>query len=337
MTDFSRTSSKRSTASESGLVNLTRPLTISRKFAVKVEPKPLVASTTLKLMAAHRLVAFEIPPRKRHWGRLMCAHQVGMVVGPRGKGKTWVCLGIAVAISSGASFLGHAPDKPRSVCYLDGEMDFATLQERVKATYETLGVEPSSNLRFFTPELFADLLPAINTSEGQSAIDRMIGSEWDVLIIDNYSAWSSDGRETAESWAPLMRWMLGHKHAGRSVMIVHHTGKNGEQRGSSRHEDAIDWSIALKPLDEKQPGDALRFVLEWKKCRHLTQVETPPICACMQKDEDGKLAWTCITGPVVNPNAAKARQLKAEGVPVGQIAKQLEVNRTTVTRWTKSE
>lgn len=308
-----------------------------RAKSVQAELKTFRPRRDLKLMAVNRLVQFKLGPRKQHWGRLMTAHQIGMLVGPRGKGKTWFGLGLAAAMSTGMSFLGHAPRNPRRVCYLDGEMDFATLQARIKAIYNGFQAKFSDKLKLFTPELFTDLLPAINTPEGQKLVDEMIGKEWDVLIIDNYSAWSSDGRETSESWVPLMRWMLSHKHAGRSVIIVHHTGKNGQQRGSSRHEDALDWSITLKPIESTERDDALRFVLEWKKCRNLTQKETPPISVCMEKAEDGRLTWSWTPGGIANPDVAKAHKLKASGMPVGEIAKELGVNRTTVTRWTKEK
>ncbi|MNW08284.1 hypothetical protein D3C71_2050440 [compost metagenome] len=56
----------------------------------------------------------------------------------------------------------------------------------------------------------------------------------------------------------------------------------------------------------------------------------------MEKAEDGRLTWTCTAGGIVNPNVAKARKLKASGMLVGEIAKELGVDRTTVTRWTKA-
>ncbi len=88
----------------------------------------------------------------------------------------------------------------------------------------------------------------------------MIGTDWDVIFIDNYSAWSGDGRETAEAWAPMMRWMLGHKRAGRTVIVIHHTGKTGKQRGSRQGAMRmfLDWSVASKPVEAVAGDGALR-------------------------------------------------------------------------------
>jgi hypothetical protein len=292
---------------------------------------------SLQLIAAHKLVKFKISPRKNHWGILIQSNQTGMIFGPRGHGKTWFSLGLAIGMSSGVKFLSHGPGRLRRVIYLDGEMDLANIQQRIKDLCMSLSVEPPPGLRLFTPEAFTDLLPSINTPEGQRAIDEMIKTDWDVMFIDNYSAWSGDGRENAEAWAPMMRWMLGHKRAGRTVIVVHHTGKTGKQRGSSSHEDALDWSIALKPVEDKAQDGALRFNLVWEKARHLPSDETQPIAVCMKKGRTGPLEWDFQAGLHKDPKVEQARALKAQGLTLTDIALRLGVDRTTVGRWNKTE
>lgn len=286
----------------------------------------------MTLIPANELVKLSIPTRKKHWNGHIQSNQTGMIYGERGGGKTWLSMGIAISIATCADYLGKKPKNPRRVNYLDGEMDLVTFQNRMRQICESLGVKPPANLKVFTPESFTDLLPSINTPEGQKLIDKMIGIDWDVLIVDNYSAWSSDGRETAEAWAPFMRWMLGHKRAGRTVIVIHHSGKTGKQRGSSKHEDALDWSISLLPEKLAPKDGALRFSLVWEKARHLASDQIEPIAVTMRQGEDGVLTWEHHQGTHKDPKTVKAIKLRQQGKTNAEIAAELGVNRSTVSR-----
>jgi len=300
------------------------------------EPDYFKPFDKMKLISAAELAKLKARKRKKHWGEPIQSNQIGMLFGPRGHGKTWVALGIAVSMSACVDFLDKKPIKARKVIYMDGEMDLATLKFRTIALCKSLNINPPEGLKIFTPETFTGLLPSINTADGQKEIDKLIGTDWDVLFIDNYSSWSGDGRETAEAWAPMMRWMLGHKRAGRTIIVIHHTGKTGKQRGSSSHEDALDWSVALKPADGACSDGALRFNLVWEKTRHLSSADAKPIAVTMGKDEEGGLTWSQSDGVHKNSRAQKAKELIDSGLTTAEVARELEVDRTTVGRWLKS-
>ncbi|MEN2431922.1 AAA family ATPase [Comamonas sp. F1-6] len=300
------------------------------------EPDYFQPFDKMKLISAADLAKLKAKKRKKHWGEPIQSNQIGMLFGPRGHGKTWVALGIAVSMSACVNFLDKKPVRARKVIYMDGEMDLVTLKNRTIALCKSLNTNPPDGLKIFTPEIFTGLLPSINTMDGQREIDALIGADWDVLFIDNYSAWSGDGRETAEAWAPMMRWMLGHKRAGRTIIVIHHTGKTGKQRGSSSHEDALDWSVALKPADGAFSDGALRFNLVWEKNRHLSSTDAKPIAVTMGKDEEGGLTWSQSDGVHKNSRAQDAKELMESGLSQAEVAKKLSVNRTTVGRWLKS-
>ena len=57
------------------------------------------------------------------------------------------------------------------------------------------------------------------------------------MVIDNLSTLCRYGRENeSESWGPVQEWILGLRRRGLSVLLVHHAGKGGTQRGTSRRE-----------------------------------------------------------------------------------------------------
>jgi RecA-family ATPase len=287
-----------------------------------------------KLISASKLMTLELRPRKQHWGRRIRSGQSGMIFAPRGSGKTFKCLALAIAMATGCKWLGLQAKAPRRVIYLDGEMDLPTIKKRIAVICASLGVKVPKNLNVFSPEMFTDLLPSINTAEGQKVIDHMIGEDFDVLFIDNYSAFNDSGSENAEAWAPVMRWLLRHKRAGRTVIVVHHTGKVGKkQRGTSKHEDAMDWVIALSPIANSEPDSRdLKFTLEWQKIRHLAMADVPPITVTMHSAEDGSLRWSHECGKPEDPTDVMIAKLKKAGKSNAEIGKELGVDASTVSR-----
>jgi putative DNA primase/helicase len=50
----------------------------------------------------------------------------------------------------------------------------------------------------------------------------------------------------SDAWSPIQQWLLQLRRRGLAVLIVHHAGKTGGQRGTSRREDVLDSSFCLR-------------------------------------------------------------------------------------------
>ena len=295
----------------------------------------LKASTVLKLMSARKLSSKHSPPRRQLWGKLIGDRMLGMIHGPRGGGKTFFVLSLAIAIAAGLEFLGHKPKRPSKVVMLDGEMGFRLMRERLRTVSKALGTPPPENLLLLNPDLFDGILPSLATAEGQAEIDALIDDDVDVIVVDNFSCWNRGGREDAEGWTAWNTWMLAHKRKGRTVIVVHHTGKNGEQRGTSKREDSLDFVIGLKPGDNEEFPDALSFDLTWTKSRHLKREQASRIRATLVDADDDKSRWVFDLPPSAKDRAAEARALSAEGLNQTQIAVRMGVNKSSVCRMLK--
>jgi len=64
-------------------------------------------------------------------------------------------------------------------------------------------------------------------------------------------------------------WALAMGRAGKSVLFVHHSGKGGGQRGTSRKEDVLDTVIALRRPTDYAPEQGARFEIHFEKARGL--------------------------------------------------------------------
>ncbi|TPK57340.1 AAA family ATPase [Mesorhizobium sp. B2-4-19] len=206
------------------------------------------------------------------------------IYAPRGVGKTFLSLGIAIAVATGTDFLRWAVPRPRRVLYVDGEMAFIDLQERAKWMVAGLRVPPQTGfLRLYAADLQAHGIPdlASEKPEGRDGIEKALKlgepDQVELLILDNLSTLTNTGSENSdEAWAFMQEWLLKLRRQGVSVVFVHHAGKGGKQRGTSKREDALDTVIKLSNPDGYQPTEGARFVISYEKQRGFFGKDAEP-------------------------------------------------------------
>ncbi|HEY8871793.1 MAG TPA: AAA family ATPase, partial [Stellaceae bacterium] len=191
----------------------------------------------LRPLSAAQFLALDLPPRRLLLDPWLPEKGLTMIFAPRGIGKTLLAMTSAYALAAGAGFLGWQAAEPRRVLYLDGEMPASLTQERLAAIVAGLDQQPPpDHFRILSADITDGGLPDLATAVGQSEIDVAIGDA-ELIVIDNISTLVRSGKENeAESWLPIQGWALAHRRAGRSILFIHHAGKGGLQRGTSRRE-----------------------------------------------------------------------------------------------------
>lgn len=284
----------------------------------------------LRAVDAHELAAMHFKPRETILGPWLHSQDLAMVFAPRGIGKTHFMISVAYAVATGGQFAKWSAPIPRPTVYLDGELPGVGMQKRLLMHCPDVEPQPGF-LRVFTPDLLPDgrALPDLATYEGQAAIDDMI-DDAAVVIVDNLSAWARSGRENeAESWLPVADWMLALRRRGVAVILVHHAGKGGQQRGTSKREDLLDVVIGLSRPKDYDPSQGAVFVAEFTKARNLTGSDAESLELQLGGDED-HATWTWRT--VESSTYDRVVALTKEGLKPAEICAELDVNKSTVSR-----
>jgi len=223
-----------------------------------LDDRRLQLSNRLRCCEAEELIGLQLPPRGMVLDPVLPTQGLCMLYSPRGVGKTYIALAMAWAVASGSSFLRWRAPQPRKVLFVDGELPATTLQERLAAIRGASAQQlpTHSNLRLITPDLQEFGVPDVSTRAGQALIENeLAGAE--LLVLDNLSALIRSGNENeGESWMPVAEWALRLRQRGISVLFLHHAGKSGAQRGTSRREDLLDTVIALKHPSDYCPTEA---------------------------------------------------------------------------------
>jgi AAA domain len=101
------------------------------------------ASRGLCSLTIVELFQLDVKPREMFLHPFLPVQGLSMLYSQRGVGKTYIGLGIAVAVASGESFLCGVAPQARRVLYVDGEMPVATLRERLASIVS--GSNPNCN------------------------------------------------------------------------------------------------------------------------------------------------------------------------------------------------
>jgi hypothetical protein len=290
------------------------------------DKKPNVAPLT-----AIEFLSLEIPRREIIMSPWLPEKGTVMIYSPRGVGKTLLGLTSAYAIAAGANFLGFQIERPRKILYLDGEMPAQTMQERLAAIIGGFLEEPPTpeHFRILLSDLAEFGLPDLGSPEGQAWVDARIG-EAEVIIADNISTLVRSGKENeAEGWLPMQRWVLRHRRQGRAVILLHHAGKGGAQRGTSKREDVLDTVISLRHPADYSPDQGARFELHFEKCRSFYGDGAQPFEARYEV-RDGAALWT--RTEIVDAERARVVAAIKDGLSVREAAEVLGMSKSRVDR-----
>jgi AAA domain/Winged helix-turn-helix DNA-binding len=285
----------------------------------------------LRVLNGEELLKTDLPRRSLMLAPWLPEKGLAMIFAPRGVGKTWLALSIAHAVASGGEFLRWRATRPQRVLYIDGEMPAETMQARYAAVVAASMTDaPSENFQLLAADLQNDGLPDLADSDAQRHYSASLVGV-DLIVVDNLSAIARSLRENeADSWGPVQSWLLAQRAAGRSVIIVHHAGKGGSQRGTSRKEDVLDSVISLTLPPGHAASDGARFEISFTKSRNFFGVAAEPFEARLS---DGR--WDTFEIAVENSDSALIA-LHEDGLSVRDIARRTGMSSSTVGRRLKA-
>jgi putative DNA primase/helicase len=276
-------------------------------------------------------LGLKIPPREMLLDPIIPQKGLVMLYASRGCGKTHIAHGIGYGAATGGGYLRWRAPKPRRVLIVDGEMPGSLLQERLRDV--TGGAMPPHGMLNLLPaDMIEGEIGNFADPKVQQALDPWLDGI-ELLMLDNLSSLTSVIRDNdAESWNPIQAWLLRLRRRGISVLIIHHAGKDGAQRGTSRREDVLDTVISLRRPTDYVPSEGARFEVHLEKCRGIHGMAANPFEAKLEV-RDGACLWT--TRDIEDANLARVAALAEDGLSVRDIAEETGIPKSTVQRLKK--
>jgi putative DNA primase/helicase len=286
------------------------------------------------VVTSSQLRELRLTPRMKLLGDWFCEGDLGFLFAFRGVGKTWFALGMAQALSTAGKLGEWLAHQSVKVLYVDGEMPPDLMRERCAGLSAS-----NTNLEFLNHEILfqrtGKVLNIANQEVQQAITQRCITTGVKVLILDNLSTLASGMKENeADSWELVNAWLLDLRRRKIAVVIVHHAGRSGEMRGTSKREDNVFWIIVLD--DTKKNADDKRgawFISRFTKPSRNTQ------------DEVSAYEWHFVTDGATGEVSISHQLAQTMDVFLGliedgvrecnQIAREMKTSPATVSRLAK--
>ena|SRR2546427_163283 len=285
------------------------------------------------LLSFTDMLTLALPERVRYLPWLP-ERGLAMVYGPRGIGKTQFMLGLATHLATGQPYLGWKIPKPVGVLYIDGEMPLDELRQRAVLLAEQ---QCPTSLYFLSGELVYTRLErdlVLTQETMRHAVRALLDAhpEIRVVILDNISClFSGISEDSKQDWEPMNAWLVRLRHRGLAVVLVHHAGKTGQQRGTSGREDVLDTVIALSWPPQYEPTEGCHFHLHFTKTRSTKGDAVAALDVRLESLEAQGLTWT-VTTIEESRKQQILRLLKEGDMSVGEIAKELDVSPSYIHR-----
>lgn len=248
-------------------------------------------------------IARQIPRLRRLLKPWLAEGSLTLIYGPRGVGKTWLCLLVAIALTREEQedlAVGPWQAKHRAgVLYVDGEMNNWELQDNLRELAAPLTPEDVGNpLLVLSAHDFAQAHEKqinIASQEWRDALYQTVRNDQrvKVLILDNVAALSPGLDENVKrDWDPVNQWLISLRHLGVATILIHHAGKGGLQRGTSGREDAMDTIIKLSEPVGYTERDYAWFKVSFDKSRNLRPGDSKgSFTIRIVEHPDGGLTW----------------------------------------------
>jgi hypothetical protein len=268
---------------------------VPRSSASAAPAAPGVVELRDALLSAREWLDLDIESPPAYVEPFLHAESITMLFARAGVGKTFAVMDLVRAIATGTRWMGawetaHIPD----VCcvLVDGEMPPYQLKKRLRLMF---GDSPPPGLHVLSKQWFHKLGGRgfnITAEATRAALDELLDElAPQILILDNKSslAFGVDENSNTEP-EQVIEWLFRLRSRPMAIVMVHHAGKNGEQRGGSRFEDGMDSIIRLEVPKDAQAGDGV-FVASFDKARHGKP--TPPVAGVqLGPGMNGALALT---------------------------------------------
>jgi archaellum biogenesis ATPase FlaH len=197
--------------------------------------------------------------------------EIILLYAPRGVGKSFVAMMLAHGAATGGMFLKWKCSRKFKVLYNECEMPGKLVSDRfMMIDRGSADSVDSKYLQLLTREEMGRNWN-MASFEDQAGYDREF-QDREIIIIDNLTnAMFAESSKDSEfdQYQRAKQLLFSLRDAGKTVILIHHAGKSGQQLGTSIKENDVDTMLRLQSSRLKGNPEATSIELHFEKTRRV--------------------------------------------------------------------
>ena len=276
---------------------------------------------------------------------LVREQSITAIVGEPGVGKTLLGLRLAAGVACGCGFMSMPSiDGSRPVYYMEGELPAGDVKSRlndIRSDFSKKGIKFNDDyFNIATLQQQKDFgFPPLHEEVGRDAVEEVIEEISErtgkkvYIHLDNISSLCPGFEENkAESWSPMMNWMIKLKNKGHTVCYYHHLNHAKYASGSTMQTRGIQMTMRLIKPDTKHKipmkGEkAMQAIVDFPKwtLHDNSKAAQPHILTCDEEQNWKKY-------PLLEIDELKIIKFHEDGLTVKEMVEELDLKESTIYR-----
>lgn len=239
--------------------------------------------------------AFEMhTPRQWVIENLIMEKSLTIIVADAGSKKTYICITIGEAVANGSNFISYTTHRA-PVLYLDEENGSDEMDDRIKQV--ALGMGCNQEAPFYHVSYAGLMLDNPANCQTIKALIERTGAK--LVIFDSLQDFMTGDENSKQDTQPIFTSLKRlANQTGAAILVQHHTGKNGDYRGSTTIKGNVDLMLEVKSEDDSdlitfkskknRKGTPIKFTAEatWWNDTFTLKPSTRQAAHPMSKAED---------------------------------------------------
>jgi len=265
--------------------------------------KKLLCGSTPEALCIFDILNMESKPVEYYFDKLIQKNGRILITAMTGIGKSYFSLEMALRLACGKTFMKWKCNEKARVLYLENEMGQDEVIRRLQSISKDMTRNeqlPNMDFKIVTSNQFCENGPVDLYCKLTRDVISEMSKDYDVIFLDNFFCLAQlknvNGQEShyqASSLQDIQEWLRSLQERNKTLILLHHSNKDGYVRGSRNLEYQFETHIQLKGEEVEDIPDEYKniFTITFPKMRTGFSTDRKPLTVGYNPERPYSTKW----------------------------------------------